>query len=62
MKLGRRRYYKAKTPKEIADQFREWQRLRIKVTKGKLAAAIDFETKVEGNDRSSPLSALMLMP
>jgi hypothetical protein len=52
MKPGRRRNYKAKTPKEIADQFREWQRLRIKITKGELATAVDVETKVEGNDRS----------
>lgn len=34
MKSPRRRpIQKAETPKDIADQFREWQKLRIKVSK-----------------------------
>jgi hypothetical protein len=57
MKPPRRRpVQKAKTPKDIADQFREWQQLRIKVTKTELAAAqremADVGTKVEGNGHS----------
>jgi hypothetical protein len=57
MKSPRRQpIQKAKTPKDIADQFREWQKLRIKVSKAELAAAqratADVETKGEGNGRS----------
>jgi hypothetical protein len=57
MKSGRRRrIQKAKTPNDLAAQFREWQELRIKVSKAELAiaqrATADDETKVEGNGRS----------
>ena len=53
MKSGRRRrIQKAKTPNDLAAQFREWQELRIKVSKAELAIAQDDETKVEGNGRS----------
>jgi hypothetical protein len=54
MKSGRRRpIKKAKTPKNIADQFREWQELRIRVSEAELAAAQNRtagdETKSRGN-------------
>jgi hypothetical protein len=54
MKSPRRRpIQKSKTPKDIADQFREWQELRAKVSKAELAAAqnktASIETKVRGN-------------
>jgi hypothetical protein len=54
MKSGRRRpIQKAKTPKDIADQFREWQVLRAKVAKAELAAAqsktASVEMKSKGN-------------
>ena len=54
MKSPRRRpIQKGKTPKDIADQFREWQELRAKVSKAELAAAqnktASIETKVKGN-------------
>jgi len=52
MKPGRRRKIeKAKTPKDIADQFREWQKLRVEVSKAELAAAKRkaAEPKIEGN-------------
>jgi hypothetical protein len=57
MKPSRRRsIQKAKTPKDIADQFREWQELRIKVSKAELVAAQDktapVEPKVNGNGHS----------
>jgi hypothetical protein len=58
MKLPRRRpTRKAKaTPKDLAAHFREWQELRIKVSKAEFAAAqrsaADVEKKVEGNGRS----------
>jgi hypothetical protein len=49
---------KAKTPKDLADQFREWQELRAKVSKAELAAAqskaASVETKVKGNGRKPP--------
>jgi len=58
MKSPRRRpIQKGKTPKDIADQFREWQELRAKVSKAELAAAqnktASVETKVKGNGHSS---------
>jgi hypothetical protein len=54
MKPPRRRsIQKAKRPKDIADQFREWQELRIKVSKAELAPAQDktasVEPKAKGN-------------
>jgi hypothetical protein len=57
MKLGqRRRIQKANEPKDLAAHFREWQELRIKVSKAELEAAqratADVETKVQGNGRS----------
>jgi hypothetical protein len=57
MKSSRRRpIQKAKTPKDLADQFREWQELRAKVSKGDLAAAQNqkapIETKSKENGQS----------
>jgi hypothetical protein len=53
MKLPRRRpNRKAKTPKDLATQFLEWQKLRVEVSKAELAGAQKAtadETKVEGN-------------
>jgi hypothetical protein len=56
MKPPRRRPIQmAKTPKDIADQFREWQELRIKVSKAELAAAQNktgsVASKAKGNCR-----------
>ena len=59
MKSGRR-MEKAKTPKDLAALFREWQELRIKVSEAELAAvqeATATETKVEGNGRKPRKSA-----
>jgi hypothetical protein len=60
MKPSRRRHIeKANTPKDIADQFRELQKLRIKVSEAELAAvqekAVDVETQVEGDGHSQPI-------
>jgi hypothetical protein len=57
MKSGRRRpIHKAKTPKDIADQFRKWQKLRIKVSVAELAIVqkktASVEPKVTGNGHS----------
>jgi len=52
MKPGRRRQIeKTKTPKDIAEQFREWQKLRVEVSKAELAAAKRKAAgaKIEGN-------------
>jgi uncharacterized membrane protein len=68
MKSGRRRQIiqKAKAPKDLAGQFREWQELRAKVLKAELAAArratVDVETEVEGNDRSPQKSGSSKRP
>jgi hypothetical protein len=52
----RRRIQKAHEPKDLATQFREWQELRIKVSKAELEAAqratADVETKVQENSRT----------
>jgi hypothetical protein len=57
MKSGRRPIQKAKTPKDSADQFREWQELRIKVSEAELTAAqnktASVETKVKGNGHTA---------
>jgi hypothetical protein len=54
MKPPRRRpTRKAKTPKDIADQFREWRELRAKVSKAEVAATqnktASVKTKAKGN-------------
>jgi hypothetical protein len=58
---GRPTNPKAKTPKDIADQFRELQELRAKVSKAELAAsqskAASIETKVKGNGSKLPKPA-----
>jgi len=59
MKPSHRRHpEKANAPKDIADQFRELQKLRTKVSKAELAAAqkhaADGETSVKGNDPGKP--------
>jgi hypothetical protein len=59
MKARRRRpIQKAKTPKDLADQFRQWQKLRAKISKAELGAAqarqLPSETKVKGNGRKPP--------
>jgi hypothetical protein len=52
MKSPRRRpIQKAKTPKDVADQFREWWELRIKVSRAELAAQ-NKTADVEANGRS----------
>jgi hypothetical protein len=55
MKSGRRRpIQKAKTPKDLADQFRELQELRVKVSAAELAAQsrpVSVEPKVTGRGR-----------
>jgi hypothetical protein len=61
MKPSHRRHpEKANAPKDIADQFRELQKLRIKVSKAELAAAqkraVDGKTPVKGNDQSKPIN------
>jgi hypothetical protein len=57
----RRTIQKAKTPKDIADQYMEWQELRAKVSKAELAAAqskaASVETKVKGNGGKPPKPA-----
>jgi hypothetical protein len=60
MKPSRRRHIdKVNTPKDIADQFRELQKLRIKVSEAEIAAAqkkaVDVETQVEGSVHSKPI-------
>jgi hypothetical protein len=58
MKSGRRRpIQKAITPKGIADQFRDLQKLQAKVSQAELADAqkkASVETKVKGNGGSPP--------
>jgi hypothetical protein len=54
MKSGhRRRLDKANTPRDLVNQFRELQELRIKVQKAELATAkkkaVDAETQAERN-------------
>jgi hypothetical protein len=54
----RRRVKKAKTPKDIADQFRELQKLRIEVMEAELAAAqtvVDVDKQVEENGHNKPI-------
>jgi len=48
----------SKNAKDLADQFRQWQKLRAKVSKAELGAAqatrLPSETKVKGNGRKPP--------
>jgi hypothetical protein len=54
----RRRIEKTNTAKDIADQFGELQKLRIKVLEAELAAAqkaVDVEKQVEKNGKNKPI-------
>jgi hypothetical protein len=57
MNLPRRRpIRKAKTPKELATQFLEWQKLRAEVSKAELGAA-QRPTRIVERSREKPNNA-----
>lgn len=56
----RRRLDKANKPKDLWDQFRELQKLRLKVLRAELEAGqkktVDVETRVGGNGRGKTIN------
>lgn len=60
MKSARRNLENANSPKDLADQFRELQKLRIKVSKAEHAAAQEkaasVETPIDGSRRDKTIN------
>ena len=60
MKPSRKHIEKAKTPKDLVDQFRELLKLRLKVSKAELAAskrkAVDVDKHVEEKRFGKPIN------
>jgi hypothetical protein len=60
MKSGRRNLEHANSPKDLVDQFRELQKLRIKVSKAELAAAQEkspgVNTQTDGSSRGKTVN------